>query len=112
MDKEGHLLKNRTATKRAEINFTVLVFILTSICFGTRSVDMVAGVLLRLRFLEKLELSAQMKHWTQLFHDVSNVFTFTAHAFDILVYILMDKNLRRCTLDLFGCKSAIKEAVR
>jgi len=43
MNRKGHLLRNRTVTRRAENMFTKMALILTSICFITRLLDAVAG---------------------------------------------------------------------
>jgi len=74
MIRKAHLLRNRTETRRAEIMFSKMVFILTSICFITRLLDAVAGAFVR---------------------------SISAHAFDNWIYFLMDPNLRRCTRELF-----------
>ena len=45
MARKGHLLRNTTTTKRAEVAYTKMVFILTSICFVTRSIDLIFSIL-------------------------------------------------------------------
>ncbi len=109
MRRKAHLLKNRTETRRAEIMFTKMVLILTTICLITRLIDVVARALVRLHYLKMYEFSDVTKSWIVLYHDVSSVLIVSSHAFDILVYILMDPNLRRCTIRLF-CRPATETA--
>jgi len=101
MIRKAHLLRNRTETKRAEIMYTKMVFILTSICFITRLLDAVAGVFVRSILLDVFKASNETKHRISLYHDISLMLFLAAHAFDNWVYLLMDPNLRRCTRELF-----------
>jgi hypothetical protein len=101
MIRKSHLLRNRTDTKRAEIMYTKMVFILTSICFITRLLDAVTGTFARFKALNIVELSDETKLQITLFYDISLVLLSAAHAFDNWVYLLMDPNLRRCTRELF-----------
>ena len=57
MKKKGHLLKNQTLTKKRQLNFTVMVLILTTICFVTRVIDLINGKL----FMKKLALFCGLK---------------------------------------------------
>jgi hypothetical protein len=101
MIRKGHLLLNRTVTKRAEIMYTKMVFILTTICFITRLLDAVTGTFARSKALKIFELSDETKLRITLYYDISLVLLSAAHAFDNWVYFLMDPNLRRCTRELF-----------
>jgi len=101
MIRKAHLLRNRTYTKRAEIMYTKMVLILTSICFITRLLDAVTGTFARSKALNIFELSDETKLQITICYDISLVLLSAAHAFDNWVYLLMDPNLRRCTRELF-----------
>jgi hypothetical protein len=101
MIRKGHLLKNETSTKRAEVVYTKMVFILTTICLVTRSIDALVGILVRLMTLRIIRFSAAVESRILLLYEVSCLMILSAHALDILVYIVMDSNLRRCTKELF-----------
>jgi len=101
MIRKAHLLRNRTYTRRAEIMYNKMVFILTSICFITRLLDAVTGAFVRLMSLDVYNFSDEIKFQIKLYYDISLMFLLTAHAFDNWVYFLMDPNLRRCTRQLF-----------
>jgi len=101
MIRKGHLIQNRTVTKRAEIMYTKMVFILTSICFITRLLDAVTGTFARSMAINIFEFSDETKYRIALYYDISWTLLLAAHAFDNWVYFLMDPNLRRCTRELF-----------
>jgi hypothetical protein len=101
MIRKAHLLRNRTYTRRAEIMYNKMVFILTSICFITRLLDAVTGAFVRLMSLDVYNFSEETKSQIKLYYDISLMLLLTAHAFDNWVYFLMDPNLRRCTRELF-----------
>ncbi len=61
MIRKGHLLKNETSTKRAEVVYTKMVFILTTICLVTRSIDALVGILVRLMTLRIIRFSAAVE---------------------------------------------------
>jgi len=102
MIRKGHLLRNRTETKRKEVMYTKMVFILTTICFITRLLDAVAGSFVRLMSLDVYNFSNESKYLITLYHDISLMLFLSEHAFDNWVYFLMDPNLRRCTRELFS----------
>jgi len=101
MIRKGHLLRNRTVTRRAEVMLTKMVLILTSISFITRSLDAVIGTLARSMALSIFEFSDELKYNITLYYDISLMLLLAAHAFDNWIYFLMDPNLRRCTRELF-----------
>jgi len=101
MIRKAHLLRNRTYTKRAEIMYTKMVLILTSICFITRLLDAVTGTFARSKALNIFELSDETKLQITICYDISLVLLSAAHAFENWVYLWMDPNLRRCTRELF-----------
>jgi hypothetical protein len=101
MIRKGHLLKNRTTTKRAEVTHTKMIFILSTICLITRSIDTSVGILTRLMTLKKFEYSADFESMIKFLYELSSLMIFMAHALDFLVYFVMDRNLRRCVKYLF-----------
>ncbi len=101
MIRKAHLLRNRTETRRAEIMFSKMVFILTSICFITRLLDAVAGAFVLSILLNVFKASNDTKYQISAYHDISLMLFLAAHAFDNWIYFLMDPNLRRCTRELF-----------
>jgi len=101
MRKKGHLLKNKTATKRAEVAHTKMVIILSTICFVTRLIDTIVGISVMLMVLKMFDFSADVESWIRFLYEWSCLMIASAHALDVLVYIVMDSNLRRCTKDLF-----------
>ncbi len=101
MIRKGHLLKNRTTTKRTEVAYTKTVFILSTICFVTRTIDALVAILVRLTILKIIKFSDVIESRIMFLHEVSCLLILSAHAFDIIVYIAMDSNLRRCTQDFF-----------
>jgi len=101
MIRKGHLLRNRTNTKRKEVMYTKMVLILTTICFITRLLDAVTGTFARSMALNIFEFSDETKLRIGLYYDISWTLLLAAHAFDNWVYFLMDPNLRRCTRELF-----------
>jgi len=108
MIRKRHLLQNRTEIKSAEVMFTKMVLILTTMCFITRLIDTVAGISFRIIFLRLYDFSDATKNQILLYHDVSCIVILSAHAFEILVYIRIDPNLRRCTRALF-CRRTTTE---
>jgi len=105
MIRKGHLLRNRTVTRRAENMFTKMVLILTTICFITRLLDTVTITLVRLMSLDVYNFSEENKSQIKVYYEISSILLLAAHAFDNWVYFLMDPNLRRCTRELF-CRTA------
>jgi hypothetical protein len=101
MIRKGHLLRNRTNTKRKEVMYTKMVFILTTICFITRLLDAVTGTFARSMALNFFEFEDETKYRITLCYEISWTLLLAAHAFDNWVYFLMDPNLRRCTRELF-----------
>jgi hypothetical protein len=101
MIRKAHLLCNRTETKRKEVMYTKMVFILTTICFITRLLDASTGAFVRSVLIDIYKSSNEVKHRISLYHDISCTMLLAAHAFDNWVYFLMDPNLRRCTRELF-----------
>jgi len=101
MIRKGHLLRNRTDTKRKEVTYTKMVLILTTICFITRLLDAVTGTFARSLALNIFEFSDESKYRITLYYEISLMLLLAAHAFDNWVYFLMDPNLRRCTRELF-----------
>jgi len=101
MIRKGHLLQNRTATKRKEVLYTKMVLILTTICFITRLLDAATGTFARSMALNIFQFSEETKYRIVLCYDISLMLLLAAHAFDNWVYLLMDPNLRRCTRELF-----------
>ncbi len=101
MKRKGHLLKNKTATRRAEVAHTKMVIILTTICFVTRLIDTVVGISVMFMVLKILDFSADVESRIRILYEWSCLMIVSAHALDVLVYIVMDSNLRRCTEDLF-----------
>jgi hypothetical protein len=101
MIRKGHLLRNRTETKRKEVMYTKMVFILTTICFITRLLDAVTGTFARSMALNIFEFEDETKYRITLYYEISLMLLLAAHAFDNWLYFLMDPNLRRCTRELF-----------
>jgi len=101
MIRKGHLLRNRTETKRKEVTYTKMVFILTTICFITRLLDAITGTFARSMALNFFEFEDETKYRITLCYEISLMLLLAAHAFEIWVYFLMDPNLRRCTRELF-----------
>jgi len=101
MIRKGHLLKNRTETKRAEKMYTKMVFILTTICLITRFIDAINSISLRIVVLRIYEITDSTNYYLILLNDISLMLLFSAHAFDILVYIIIDPNLRKSTREFF-----------
>jgi len=102
MIRKGHLLRNRTVTRKAEVIYTKMVFILTTICFITRLLDAVTGAFFRSILLDIYKVSDETKSLVSFYTDISFMLLLAAHAFDNWVYFLMDPNLRRCTRELFS----------
>jgi len=101
MIRKGHLLQNRTETKRAERMYTKMVFILTTICLITRSIEAINSVSLNIVTLKIYEITDSTTSYLMLLNDITLLLLFSAHAFDILVYLIMDPNLRMCTREFF-----------
>jgi len=101
MIRKGHLLQNRTVTRRAEVMYTKMVLILSTICFITRLLDAVTITLVRLISLDIYNFSKEATSQIKLYYDISWTLLLGAHAFDNWIYLLMDPNLRRCTKELF-----------
>jgi len=101
MIRKGHLLQNRTETKRAERMYTKMVFILTTICLITRSFEAISSVSHRIIVLKIYKITDSTKSYLMLLNDISLLLLFSSHAFDILVYLIMDPNLRMSTREFF-----------
>jgi len=112
MIRKGHLLQNRTETKRADEMYTKMVLILTTICFITRLTDAVAATFIRFAnmSLDTYKVSDETKSLISLCYDISFMLLLAAHAFDNWVYFLMDPNLRRCTRVLF-CRTTTQTTI-
>jgi len=101
MKRKGHLLRNRTEPQRAERMFTKMVFILTTICLVTRSIDAINSVSVRIVALRVYEITDSTKYHLMFLNDITFILLFSEHAFDILVYLIMDPNLRMSTREFF-----------
>jgi len=101
MIRKSLLLRNRTEPQRADRMFTKMVFILTTICLVTRSIEAINSVIIRIVMLRIYKMTDSTKYHLMVFNDITFIVLFSAHAFDILVYLIMDPNLRMSTREFF-----------
>ncbi len=104
MNKKGHLTKNRTEGKLAEVRFTKMVFILTSICILSRVMDFIITFFYRLTIINRLIFSPGSVRLLLFLMSLTNLFLFAVQALDGLVYLIMDRNLWKLSLKIFKLK--------
>jgi len=95
------LTVDRGGTRHAEIKFTLMVFILTSICILAHVFDLVVVVIHRMWILEPSLSSRKPWELIVFVREYANIFLYVVHALDGLVYLKMDKNLWSLILKMF-----------
>lgn len=109
MAKKGHLTKNRTEGKLAEIRFTKMVLILTTICLLSRAMDFAVSSIYRLTIIEDSIFSPTSIRLLLFLMSLIHLFLFSVQALDGLVYVMMDMNLWRLILVTFKLKKVISK---
>jgi len=97
----GHLTKNQTAARKAEVRFTKSTFLLGSICMVGRVFDLTSTVFTRLVLLYPTLFSRKIVSIISFFKSITNFILYFVHAFDSIVYIKMDRNLWKLILKTF-----------
>ncbi len=111
MNKKGHLTKNRTEGKLAELRFTKMVFILTYICILSRVMDFIITFLYRLTIINSLIFSPSSIRFLLFLMSLTNLFLFAVQALDGLVYLIMDRNLWKLSLKVFKLKKVSNQLI-
>ncbi len=87
--------KNERNNQKANVRFTKIIIILTSICILTRFFDGVMAIFYRLKLFLELNLSDELTALTDLIKFVSLFLMYASHALDGLIYYFYDTNFKR-----------------
>jgi len=82
MNRHGHLTRNLTEAKKAEIRFTKAVFSFSLITFVSRVFDLISSIFNRLNIINPPLFSAQNLKLIYFFKALTNLILFLVHAFD------------------------------
>lgn len=98
---KGHLTKNQTECKKAEVNYTRSVLITTNICVITRILDMCSRNIVRLIQYKFIEVSLTTTALMELVRNCTSSLLFLAIALDGVVYLLIDTRLKQVVSKMF-----------
>ncbi len=104
MDKKGHLTKNQTEGKQAEIRFCILIFTLTTICILSRLLDFGITLPFRLTILNPNLFEPRIVKLLGFLKCLTNLFLYSTQALDGILYLKMDSNLWKLIIKTLGCK--------
>ncbi len=108
MYRHAHLTKNKTESKKAEIRFTKMIFILTSICILSTFLDLVTTLLARLIPQDTSLFSPTFVKALAFAKSVTNLLVYSVHALDGIIYLKLDKNLWQLILKIFSLRKVNK----
>jgi len=94
MERHADLTGNQIETRKAERRFTRMVFILSAITSVTRIIDMVTSVFNRISVISPGTFNQGTLELILFSKSISVIFVNIASAFDALVFLRMDKNIR------------------
>ncbi len=101
MNIHGHLTRNQTAARKAEVRFTKTSFLLGSICMVSRLFDLTTSVFTLSVVLYPTLFTQKSINIISFFKSLTNFILYFVHAFDSIIYIKMDKNLWKLILKTF-----------
>jgi len=86
----------------AEIRWTKLILIMTSVCIVKHLLDLISALGQRIRGLGMYEMTEEMSALISFFRQATYLIIFSIHAFDGVFIFGMDSNLRKIGKKMLG----------
>ncbi len=101
MTNKTKVTKKKTKAEKANIRFTKYSLVLSIICLIVRTLDMLAGILVRIEAVQLYVYTPEQRSLKNICRQFAFFVLFTSQAFEVLIYFKMDKNVKKSIIEIF-----------
>ncbi len=102
LNRKAAMTGKKTETERKK-KFTRIMIALVSLSILVRTIDMIAGIFIRLKVISSLKLTPVTSAIIDLGGSLSLLFMMCHHSFECFIYFHMDSNLNEIVAKMLGC---------